>query len=290
MLQAVLRRKLTRAEEEMEDLLTSCTFGLMKYLPLQAALFPFLRSALNPLSGTRLDRVLEKVTRVDRWEFWPSRAYPSCFGCEPDAEIVLSSEHGDRVLLLIEAKYRSGKSSFAAEAEERPNDQLAREYDNATFQAIADGAAYCAVVYVTADPVCPVDELRESANEYRAKRGRDPQIFWTSWRSLPGILEGEILKDSGMATDLRSLLLAMDLTRFCRLRFTEMTTPAWTFQRTEAQWWWSVPSFQWSFDPGAPEDDPDRRKPRDGAGPLTGPPVRWELPSGLDGLYRWRAT
>ena len=48
MLQAMLRHKLTRAEEGMEDLLTSNTFGLMKYLPAHVALIPFLRRALEP--------------------------------------------------------------------------------------------------------------------------------------------------------------------------------------------------------------------------------------------------
>jgi hypothetical protein len=49
MLQAMLHHKLTREEESMEDLLTSNTFGLMKYLPYEMALLPFLRKAWDPL-------------------------------------------------------------------------------------------------------------------------------------------------------------------------------------------------------------------------------------------------
>jgi len=50
MLQAMLHGKLTRKEESMEDLLTSNAFGLMKYLPPEAALFPFLSLAKDPFS------------------------------------------------------------------------------------------------------------------------------------------------------------------------------------------------------------------------------------------------
>jgi hypothetical protein len=61
MLQAMLRGKLTRSEEGMEDLLTSNTFGVLKYLPPEAALLPFLRCAVNavhPLTGANLGALL----------------------------------------------------------------------------------------------------------------------------------------------------------------------------------------------------------------------------------------
>ncbi len=45
MLQAMIHGKLTREEEGLEDLLTSNTFGLMKYLPPEAVLLPFLSLA-----------------------------------------------------------------------------------------------------------------------------------------------------------------------------------------------------------------------------------------------------
>jgi len=40
MLQAMLHGKLTRKEEDLADLLTFNTFGLMKYLPPGAVLLP----------------------------------------------------------------------------------------------------------------------------------------------------------------------------------------------------------------------------------------------------------
>lgn len=48
MLQAMLHGKLTRQEEEMEDLLTSNVFGLVKYLPPEMVLIPFLSQAKDP--------------------------------------------------------------------------------------------------------------------------------------------------------------------------------------------------------------------------------------------------
>ena len=51
MLQAMFHGKLTREEEGMEDLLTSNTFGLIKYLPPEAVLIPFLSLANDPLQN-----------------------------------------------------------------------------------------------------------------------------------------------------------------------------------------------------------------------------------------------
>src|SRR5439155_22060259 len=139
---------------------------------------PFLGHAVNPLTGARLADVLVGITQINRWRFWPHLSHADCKPCEPDVELCCSGRDNDRILLLIEAKYRSGKSSLSG-SEGPPNDQLAREYDNATRAARSEGIARSAVVYITADVICPENEIRESAAEYRAKRGCDPEIYWT---------------------------------------------------------------------------------------------------------------
>ena len=63
-------------EEYLEDLLTSNTFGLMKYLPPGAVLLPFLSLANNPLSDHSLEFWLQSVVEVERFRFWPTLSHP----------------------------------------------------------------------------------------------------------------------------------------------------------------------------------------------------------------------
>ena len=86
MLQAMLHGKLTRKEEGLEDLLTSNVFGLMKYLPLDLILLPFLALAKNPFSGQTLSNWLKDVAGVKEWYFWRPLSAPGCLACEPDVE------------------------------------------------------------------------------------------------------------------------------------------------------------------------------------------------------------
>ena len=226
-------------------------------------LVPFLRTAVNPLTGQSLGVWFAGDVRATGWRFWPRLAHPNCTPCEPDVELSLTDGNGP-LLLLIESKYRSGKSSFATGDEhERPNDQLAREFDNLKRAA---GTGRCAVVYVTTDPYCPEAEIRESAAEYRTKRGSDPDIFWTSWRFLAPLLEVVTLTRPGMLRDMCDLLLSLDLTTFTRLR-TSFATPAWAFHRAAAtRRLWAVPPLTWSFTGGTRSSRPQES-------------WRWRVPS-----------
>jgi len=139
-IQALLRGKLSLKQENAEDILTSNVFGLLRYVSPQAGLLPFLACAKSvrgecPL-GTSVDgRTADAVTaEYDFWPRWP--------GCEPD--VVLAIQHDERkFLVVVEAKYRSGKSSVAfgleepsddepesedqSESDWLPNDQLAKQ-------------------------------------------------------------------------------------------------------------------------------------------------------------------
>jgi len=128
MLQAILHGKLTH-DEGMEDLLTSNAFGLMKYLPAHSVLFPFLSYARNPFSRETLSAWLRDAKQVKEWHFWRWLSAPDCIPCEPDVEIIILNQDNTITWLLIETKYRSGKSSLEKEGI-KPNDQLAREFDN----------------------------------------------------------------------------------------------------------------------------------------------------------------
>ena len=100
----MLHSKLTREEEGMEDLLTSNTFGLVKYLPPEAVLIPFLSLAKDPLQNRYLGNFLHGHLKVERLQFWPHLSHPDCIFCEPDVDILFSSDDGKRTWILIEAK------------------------------------------------------------------------------------------------------------------------------------------------------------------------------------------
>jgi hypothetical protein len=229
MLHAMLHGKLTRQEEDMEDLLTSNVFGLLRYVPADAALLPFLGAAKDVISGLHLENWLRGVVALEGWTFWPALCSAGCIPCEPDVDLVLSHADGSRTRLLIEAKYRSGKSSFASAESEQPKDQLAREFDNLSVAAGAAGIDRYAVVYVTADVACPREEIEASAQEYLAKRGTKPILFWLSWRTLTDVLNGDAASAYPILGDLRQLLLRMHLFMFRSLPWREVKGPEWRF-------------------------------------------------------------
>src|ERR1039458_2574240 len=113
MLQALLRGKLSRDHEQIEDILTSNVFGLLKYSDPRITLDFLERARL--LNGERpWDRSIFGSSGVSiDWDFWPWWAEARCIGCEPDVVLTLQGQCNVRLLVLIEAKLYAGKSSFA---------------------------------------------------------------------------------------------------------------------------------------------------------------------------------
>lgn len=127
MIQAVLEGK-SSGFEYKEDILTSTVFGTLKYIRAEMALIPFIESAF--LYNSERTTLWEKLNsegielrcyRDVEYVFW---AWNQDHG-EPDLVLIFKNHvHGlDDLLLVIEAKFKSGKSG----AEE--NDQLARYYE-----------------------------------------------------------------------------------------------------------------------------------------------------------------
>lgn len=247
MLQAMLHGKLTREEEGMEDLLTSNTFGLIKYLPPEAVLIPFLSLAKDPLQKYNLANLLKGNLKADRFCFWPTLVHPDCIICEPDVDILFSHDNGTKTWVLIEAKYRSGKSSGAIPGTEKPNDQLAREFDNLKSISQKEGITRYALVYLTKDYTCPEIEIQDSAEEYESKRDSKPNLYWLTWRVLYDVLETTDYSDYGIIEDLKTLLLKLNLTMFRRLRFKDIKKPEWNFERIPKYWSWGILKPKWSF-------------------------------------------
>lgn len=212
----------TNLSERMEDLLTSDIFGCMRYLPAEKALIPFLHTARSFHDKTFT--ITDKIITV-HYSFWPWLKLPGCTPCEPDVVLGLETD-GHRVhLVFVEAKYYSGLSSEENERPE-PNDQLARELDNLdAVSCVTFGwepqldVATRTLLFVTQDMGLPRRLLAQSLAEYSRKRHKDGDIFWTSWRFLPSILEQSVEKESipeNMAAleDMLSLLLRKGLIMF----------------------------------------------------------------------------
>ena len=156
-------------------------------------------------------------------------------------------DDGTKTWVLIEAKYRSGKSSEAIVGIEKPNDQLAREFDNLKNISRRERITRYALVYLTTDYACPKNELEESSNEYKRKRGSNPNLYWLSWRMLHDVLESADYSDKNIIEDLRDLMSSLNLTMFRRLRFEVLKKLEWSFERIPKYWLWDVIKPEWAF-------------------------------------------
>ena len=195
MLDAILNGKLSREQENMEDILTSIVFGMIKYLPPQDALFPFLSKSELP-TGEKPLNVLSSVNDAKvEYLFW-HKLKGRDMSCEPDVLITISSSNDHRYIVLIEAKYHSGKSSFSDESES-PNDQLAREWVNLKILAQKmEASPY--LIYLTSDFGIPFEQIKESQEDLQNNNEEEGVICWLSWRHFPlldEIEKHEMLKD-----------------------------------------------------------------------------------------------
>lgn len=245
MLAAILRGKLSREQENLEDLLTSCVFGLFQYLPAGSGLLPFLQLAKYPDGRNLLDVCIP--TAIVRYQFWPWLTEEDCVGAEPDLLVDFTDGRGDKFILLVEAKLWSDKSSVADEGRV-PSDQLAKEWDNLVRLCNRSNARPL-MLYLTADTRIPDQSLQESSMEFSQKR---PELAihapfscaWVSWRHVVPALLG---RDGVIEADLMALMRRLGLTFFEGISTITPTTTQWWFH---AVFDLKVPSVQrshWTF-------------------------------------------
>ena len=172
----------------MEDILTSNVFGLLKYVTPEEGLLNYLAFAEDE-DGNQPLKYLGFLHEVSQdsisYDFWPWWEEPNCYGCEPDVVISLKISAQKKLLMLIEAKYLSGKSSEADESYDIPTDQLAREWDNLSVRS--NKSNECPVlIYLTAHYAYPYQDINDAISEFREKRPNsvNPIIYWLSWRHL----------------------------------------------------------------------------------------------------------
>lgn len=252
MLMALLRGKLSREQENMEDILTSNVFGMLKYLPPEIGLLPFLAKGETIEEDRPLAQLANSASgSMAAYCFWPRLEEAGCRFCEPDVLLRVDGQAGKH-LVLVEAKYRSGKSSFADDSgsgdcttgsgeplnarptlvpgqrDEPSKDQLAKEWCNLASLARREGPN-CKpwLVYLTADFGCPRESLDESFSPTRDADIRK-SVLWLSWRHLWRIVSNK--GESEICRDLAAMLKRVDLTFYEGISVPDYEPPlAWSF-------------------------------------------------------------
>ena len=82
MLMALLKGKLSREQENMEDILTSNVFGLFQYLPPSEGLLPFLAQTEGEGMSRPLASLKDATDATAQYDFWPQWTDASGAACE----------------------------------------------------------------------------------------------------------------------------------------------------------------------------------------------------------------
>lgn len=256
MIPALLKGKLSREQENMEDILTSCVFGVLRYMTPESGLFRFL-SAIEPVVGSTIPLPDAKtVSQVD-YDFWPileeqlwvDGQEVKGLACEPDLILSIRSTDEQLIYVLIEAKFTSGKSSWASDDLDAPNDQLAREWDNLVLKCKRRGATPL-LIYLTADFKAPVDEIRQSEEEYCSKRpASEFACSWLSWRMIPRLFREPV--EPVPLQDLVDLCERLNLRYFSRsVYFEALPVILWRFQPSGLRLNWRIEvdsRYEWRY-------------------------------------------
>lgn len=246
MLQAQLKGKLRRDEEEMEDLLTSNVFGSIEYSG-DTQVFEEILHQAEASDGSRplFDLTVTKAA----FDFWPLLEHPGCNPCEPDVTIMAELSGRRRMLVLIESKFHSPKSSFGDETQAVPTDQLAKEWDNLLPEARFKEAEPI-ILYVTADFLFPTADIAEALTNFNNKREGlpAPRVMWISWRAVRIIL-GRC--GQRMLKDAAEILRSLGLVFFEGISSGPAFKTSWSYVSEISRWDWTSISLHltgWKFE------------------------------------------
>ena len=153
---AELRGKLSRDQENKEDLLTSNVFSFLKYTPRDIFLYEYLNYLGIP--------VTKKDAYGAKFLFWPTYDNHT----EPDVVIIVGEYY-----LLFEAKLYSG---FGEETD-LTADQLSRELDGGLAEAKNINKEF-RLIAITADHIRPEDSFLALPGGYQN------HLLWTSWQDF----------------------------------------------------------------------------------------------------------
>jgi hypothetical protein len=181
MYQAELRGKLSKRNENREDILTSNVFSFFQYADRRV----FLHRLINSW-GFRITK--EDALRAE-FQYWPQFAD----GTEPDLVIIVGDYY-----LLIEAKYLSGFGQETATARH----QLIREAEGGAHEARHLGKEF-RLLAVTADHYLRPELCNEVPAEVH------PYFVWTNWQHIALVIYQTL--DSGVTLAPEARAFAEDL-------------------------------------------------------------------------------
>ena len=247
MLEALLHGKLSREQENMEDILTSMVFGAFRREPAFQGLLPFLGKAeeiigTNPLSQNHNNYTV----RYDKYEFWPPwQEFDNVVPCEPDVVIELNADKDRNILVLIEAKYHSGISSTSSE-DITITHQIAKEWLHLDREAKKRNCIPW-LIYLTndigkSDPKKDIDDAQNEINEKYGSDDTNLTISWLSWRTLSELF-GQKLENNTQSPALRDiskLAKHLSLVYFGGISVSILPEPQYKFEIDSIK-------FDWNF-------------------------------------------
>jgi hypothetical protein len=178
---AEIHGKLSRENENKEDILTSNVFSFFKYSDRRTFFYPFLQ--LLKLNVDKEDAKNASFT------FWPTFED----GTEPDLVI-----KAGKYYILVEAKYHSG---FGQEVGDRSH-QLVREVKGGADEANTLGLTFI-IVTVTSDHYQRPEDFKEYPFEFR------DNLRWINWQTI-ALMIYQILQEHPIVSN-ETLLFAQDL-------------------------------------------------------------------------------
>ena len=208
-------------KQRMEDILTSYTLSLFRYLNNLQVPEKFLQRAVN-IKGQNL--VLERL-QEGRVYFWPKFKFSGTGYREPDALLFLDEGNGNRLGVMVEAKYDSGLSNII----QKDNDIIEEIDSEEAVPSIKFGHQladqYCCIkcgkwnskeesqkelaetnrkvlIYITAhfelprvdleEAIMTIEKSRKCSKECHDQAEND--IYWISWRALYDVIHKETLQ------------------------------------------------------------------------------------------------
>lgn len=223
MIVAELNGKIPFALQNYEDILTSSVIGLFQYLSSNTYFQSILESSVN-VNGHQL--TFDSPVKEIKFAFWPKLE-----NSEPDVLLKLKTESDSELLICIEAKYWSDKSSYedqSVDLQDRTNgqrDQLAREIEDIHRDSCyrylninKNKLNNIVMIYLTNHTYLPLQEIDESILHVNGVPFRKEKLYWLAWReihnSVSKIKNFLTMQDSKLLTDLQTLLVKKGLQSF----------------------------------------------------------------------------
>jgi len=178
-----------------------------------------------------------------KYIFWPPWDEKGCYSCIPDVVLEASTDSNEEIIILIEAKFHSSKSSLPDRSKIWPWDQLGKEYDNLIRKAKQSPSF---LIYLTNDTATPAMEIEESKAEYRDKRKMELPVLWLSWRHLHSPtykVANEILRDLHKSLELLSLYFFRGFSRIFAEPFSSLAKFHFSADNYSFSWGLHFPEF-----------------------------------------------